>query len=122
MSSDDPPGSDLDHVVDDATPREESTTWAADQLVAGRAFETVQTELVESGWDDESAGAIVEEARQRTRDVRGVVTREQVARTIHANYRAAIGGGMLSAFPSIAAIRRLLFSIGTMKFLRKFRK
>ncbi len=108
----------FDQVVDDDTPREESRMWAIDQLRDGRSFDDVLTDLTESGWDAESAEQILEKARKFTRAERGVVTREQVAKAAKAYYRGGTGNGMLSGLPTIAAIRRLLYSFATLKFLR----
>ena len=115
------PESEFDHVVDDATPREESYRWAIERLQSGRSFDDVLADLIESGWDVETAEQILELARKETRDERGVITREQVARTTRAYYRGGMGGGMLAGMPAIAALRRLLYSIATIKFLRRNR-
>ena len=113
------PAKALEDIVDDATPRAEAIDWAVEQLRNGRGFEDVQQELTTGGWGSDDAGQIVEHARQQTRAERGVVTREQVTKTVTANYRAGMGGGMIAGLPTIAAIRRLMFAIATMKFLRR---
>jgi len=113
------PAKALEDIVDDVTPRAEAIDWAVEQLRNGRGFEDVQQELTTGGWGSDDAGQIVEHARQQTRAERGVVTREQVMKTVTANYRAGMGGGMIAGLPTIAAIRRLMFAIATMKFLRR---
>ncbi len=123
MDEKDPEPTPFDQVVDDDTPREESRVWAIDQLRDGRSFDDVLADLIESGWDAESAEQILEKARKFTRPERGVVTREQVAKAANAYHRSGSGNGMLAGLPTIAAIRRLLYSFATLKFLRsKMRK
>src|SRR5688572_20897154 len=46
--SDEP--SPFDHIVDDETPRIESTDWACAQIEGGRTPEDVAAELVANGW------------------------------------------------------------------------
>jgi len=75
---DDP--SPFDHIVDDETPRIESTDWASAQIEGGRTPEDVAAELVASGWSPADAEEICETARLRTRHIRGATSREDVAR------------------------------------------
>jgi hypothetical protein len=62
---------------------EESVHWAAEQLRKRREFEDAEAELTAAGWSAASASGIVEEARVRTREQRGVYTRD-TARHAHA--------------------------------------
>ena len=92
--------------------------WAIDQLRDGHSFDEVMAGLIDSGWDAETAGQILEDARKFTRYERGVVTREQVAKATLAYHHGGMGNGMMAGLPSFAALRRLLYSIATLKFLR----
>jgi len=116
------PGPDFDAIVDDDTPREEARLWSIEQLRTGRSFDEVLAELMDEGWSPEHAELILEYARQQTRDERGVVTREQVAKATDAYYRGGTGGGIFAGMPTISAMRRLLYSIATLKFLRSKRR
>src|SRR4051794_3083724 len=85
-----PDPSPFDHLVDDADARRESAEWAYGQLVAGRSPEQVVAGLAAGGWSADDAESIAEDARKRTRHLRGVVTREEVARDSEAYYRGAM--------------------------------
>lgn len=80
----------LDSVVDDLQPRMEASDWACEELLKGRLAEEVAADLVGNGWGEEDADQIVEEQRQATRRLRGVVTREDVAGAAAARYRKSM--------------------------------
>jgi hypothetical protein len=80
----------LDHVVDDVEAREQSAKWAYEQLAEGRTPEEVEAALVASGWPPSDAATMAEEARRQTRHLRGVITRDDVARVSEARYRRAM--------------------------------
>jgi hypothetical protein len=122
MSDSPPDPSRLDHVVDDYAPRQEAIEWAVSELTQGRSFEDTQRELTEGGWHDADAVAIVEEARRLTRHLRGVVTRDDVLRDTNRRYRQGMGVGWFAAFPSIAAIRRLVHALASLALLRRHRR
>lgn len=68
----------LNHIIDDTDGREEAVRWTQNQLLTGASFEVVAAELVSLGWAPASADSIVEEAREATRQQRGVRTRDDV--------------------------------------------
>jgi hypothetical protein len=115
-------GSALERVVDDQAPRQEAIEWAVNELSAGRSFEDTQRELTEGGWAESAATEIVEEARRLTRHVRGVLTRDDVMRDTNRRYRQGMGVGWFAAFPSIAAIRRLVHALGSLVSLGRHRR
>jgi len=48
-----------------------------------------------------------------------VVTQQQVRKAANAYYRGGMGAGLMAGLPSLAALRRLLYSMATLKFLGK---
>jgi hypothetical protein len=112
----------LERVVDDLAPRQDAIEWAVDELTRGRSFEETVRELTEGGWPEGEATEIVEQARRLTRHVRGVVTRDDVMRDANRRYRQAMGVGWFAAFPSIAAIRRLVHALGSLALFRRHRR
>lgn len=69
----------LEYIVDDTEARQQSRSWAFDMLRAGQSPEWVEGELRSSGWSADDAAEMAEEARRRTRHMRGVVTRDDIA-------------------------------------------
>src|SRR5581483_12229967 len=102
-----PKASPLEQVIDDDTPRMEAVEWAAEALYDGLEFEQVATALVEGGWDAGAAEEVVEEARRRTREQRGVLTRDRVLGRADALYRRSTGRWFVG-MPMLAAVWRLL--------------
>lgn len=115
------PESSFDRIVDDETPRREAVEWAVAELTGGRSFEQVLAGLGESGWSGEDADAILELARQQTRHIRGVTTRDEVVRQANRNYRKGMTGWVVG-MPSLAAAARLLYSLGSLLSLRRGRR
>jgi len=122
MGEDRDDGSALERVVDDHAPRQEAIEWAVDELTEGRSFEETVREVAAGGGPEGEASDIVEQARRLTRHVRGVVTRDDILRDSNRRYRQAMGVGWFAAFPSIAAIRRLVHALGSLAFLRRWRR
>jgi hypothetical protein len=120
MTDDAPPP--LDQVVDDDTPRQDAVEWAAEALYEDASFEQVAAALVDSGWSQDDAEDIVEAARQRTRDHRGVLTRDQVLGPAHRHYRQAMTGRWYVGMPVLAAAWRLMHSLSTLMALRRARQ
>jgi hypothetical protein len=63
-------GAPFDQIVDDGMPRDEAAAWAYAELAAGRAVEDVAADLMASGWSQEEAEAMAEDARRETRQLR----------------------------------------------------
>lgn len=61
-------------IVDDTDAREQSAEWAYSEIAGGRSPEEVAADLVANGWSQDDADSIAEQARQRTRGRRVVVT------------------------------------------------
>ena len=118
----DPSDSPLEKVFDDDTPRQEAVEWAAEELYADRSFEDVAAALVASGWDEVAAAEIVEAARQRTRDHRGVLTRDDLLGPANRHYRQAMTGRWYVGMPVLAAAWRLMHSLSTLMALRRARR
>jgi hypothetical protein len=112
----------LDQIVDDAAPRADAVEWAVAELQAARTFESVAATLLEQGWSQSDTDAIVEEARVRTRELRGVVTRDDVLRKVHRRYQQSMSGGWFVGFPTIASGMRLIHSLANLLFLRRTRR
>jgi hypothetical protein len=104
-------------IVDDLEPRREAAAWAYGELGEGREAEAVVADLLVQGWSQGDAEEIVEDARRQTRHRRGVVTRDDVARSAESRYRSNLrhnplagGGGMFgvlgSFFRSLASLFR----------------
>jgi hypothetical protein len=113
-----PEASALGRVVDDDTPRREAVDWAAEALQEGAAFEAVAASLVAEGWPAEEAEELVEAARVRTREGRGVVTRDRVVGAADRYYRRATGRWVVG-MPVLGAAWRLLHSLATLVALRR---
>jgi hypothetical protein len=97
----------LDQIVDDYEPRLEAFDLAVAALQTGATFEQVKSRLTAIGWSDADAEEILEEARIHTREMRGVVTRDQVLR--HAHRR----------FSFVEAIRRVVAPVTNLLFFRR---
>jgi hypothetical protein len=67
-------------IVDDTEALAECKAWAYGELATGRMPEDVEAELVGNGWSQDNAASIVEEARRRTRHIRGTITQGDAAR------------------------------------------
>src|SRR5688500_15732125 len=100
----------LESVIDDHTPRRDAVEWAVAELAGGRGFEEVGAGLVEAGWAAEQSAEILEEARRRTRELRGAVTRDEVALAAERRYRQGMRAGWFVGMPMAAAAARLLHS------------
>ena len=74
--------------------------------------------LVEGGWERETAEDVVEEARRRTREQRGVLTRDRVVGRADALYRRSTSRWFVG-MPTLAAVWRLLHSVATLAALRR---
>lgn len=109
----------LEQVFDDDTPRQDAIEWAVEKLYADRSFDEVAAALVDGGWDETAAAEIVEAARQRTRDHRGVLTRDQLLGPANRHYRQAMTGRWYVGMPVLAAAWRLMHSIATLAALRR---
>jgi hypothetical protein len=96
----------LEQIVDDYEPRLEAFDLAVAALQTGSTFEQVKSRLMAIGWADSDAEEILEEARIHTREMRGVVTRDQVLR--HAHRR----------FSFVEAIRRVVAPLTNLLFFR----
>src|SRR5689334_892041 len=115
-----PKGPDDFLVQDDLEPRERAAAWLREEMVErGRAPEDLAAELVGDGWPEDEAAGLVEEIRKETRAERGVVTRDDVVREAGRYHRGGTGVGLLSGFPTLAAVRRLLYSIGSFLALKR---
>src|SRR5436309_1248687 len=101
----------LEHVVDDLTERRECEAYVYEAIAGGRAPEEVVEELVAEGWDRDDVEIMAEAARRATRHERGVVTRDDVMREANRRYRRIMGGGMLAAFPTMMAFKRLYYGL-----------
>ena len=106
-------------VVDDSAARDECTSWACDELAAGRSAEDVAAELVTNGWTTADAEDIAEQARRRTRHHRGVVTRGDVGRAYGAGdpnvTRDAIPFAKPSMFGAVGNLIRAFFRLWVTK-------
>ncbi len=112
-----PPPSPLDEIVDDVEVREDAIEWSRQQLHAGRTVEEIAAELVTGyGWDEDDALGLVEEVRKLSRGERGILTRETIAAIADREYHRG-GGGWITGFPTLAAARRLVYSIGSFRWL-----
>jgi hypothetical protein len=105
----------LENIVDDEDALSEARQWAYDELTKGRAPEEVAGELRAAGWDSDQANDMAEQARRQTRHLRGVITRDDVARLANDRYRRTMGLRWFSAFVNLICFWRMLSSI-TMVF------
>jgi hypothetical protein len=80
-------GNSFDNIVDDVDARKQAREWAYDSLRGGQSPEWVENALRGNGWSADDAAEIAEEARKKTRHLRGVVTREDVAVATEHAYR-----------------------------------
>jgi hypothetical protein len=76
----------LEHVVDET---EEVNEWIHTQFVNGSGADSILAELIANGWRHDDAEGLVEEGRRATRHLRGVITREEVARVAEKRYRSS---------------------------------
>jgi len=105
-------------VVDDLTASREAAAWAKTELLAGREPDSIVAELIETGWQSEEVQQIVDEVMRLTRADRGVPDYTPALRQALAYYRKSNSGWML-AMPSLAAMRRLLFSLASVRSLKR---
>jgi len=115
----DPAHTPFDEIVDDAPAIDAAAEWSREQLLAGRVAEEIVSDLVAQGWDEDEAAGLVEEVRKLTRHERGVVTRDTVAATVDREYRRGSGGWVVG-LPTIAAARRLIHAVASLKRLNYF--
>jgi hypothetical protein len=80
----------LDHIVDDSEQRAECREWIHREFSEGRGADDILAELIGNGWPTEDAETMVEEGRRATRHLRGVVTRDEVARAAESRYRTSM--------------------------------
>jgi hypothetical protein len=86
-----PDASSFDAIQDDEIPDVESAVdWAAAELLRGKSFEKLTSDLLAGGWSPAVAERIVEQARELTRGRRGVHTREEVALDAERRYRRSL--------------------------------
>ena len=111
----------LEHVVDDLAARQECAEWAFEELSKGQTAEALTAELVSNGWGEEDAADLVEMVRRQTRDVRGVVTRDAVARDVNQRYRRTMGGWWVG-MPLFAAGMRLIGAVRNFLAMRQVRR
>jgi hypothetical protein len=114
------PAAALANIEDDESVAHEATLWAADELIEGRTPEQLLADLIEQGWEHDQAERIVETARKETRAQRGVVTRDDVAREMNADYRRATGGLSVAFRSGLFGLYG--FTAGFMAALRSVRK
>jgi len=88
----------LDHVIDDLEPKLAWGEWAVEEMKKGRSPDDLSAELIASGWDEDDAAELVEAARRQTRHLRGVITRDDVARENASRYHKAMAVSAFSAF------------------------
>jgi hypothetical protein len=110
----------LANIEDDQTVIHEATLWAIDELIDGRTFDQVLAELNDQGWDHDQAERIIETARKETRAQRGIITRDDVAREMNADYRKATGGLSVAFRSGLFGLYG--FTTGFMAALRSVRK
>ena len=79
----------LEHIVDETEERGNCQEWIYRQFVDGRDADSILAQLIGNSWDADDAEGMVEEARRATRHLRGVITRETVARAAERRYRKA---------------------------------
>jgi hypothetical protein len=111
-----PEASPFDEIVDDVAQCDAAVEWAREQVLAGRTVEAISAELVEQGWEADEVEGMVEAVRKLTRAERGIVTREHVSAVAARQYRNG-SGGWIVAFPTLAAARRLLHALASVKWL-----
>jgi hypothetical protein len=111
----------LDHVVDDLGPKLAWSEWAVEEMIKGRSPEELSAELTAAGWSQDDAAELVETARRRTRRLRGVITRDDVARENASRYHKATALSWFTAFLSLASAWRLLNSLAFVLGSRKSR-
>ncbi len=85
--------------------------WTVEEMTKGRTPEELAAELADNGWSEDDAAELVENARRSTRHLRGVITREDVARENASRYHKATALSWFTAFLSIASAWRLLNSV-----------
>jgi hypothetical protein len=79
--------SSLEHIIDDTEERGECSDWIYQRMCEGHDPDALLAQVIAMGWPEDEAAAMVEAERRKTRHLRGVVTREDVARTVDARYR-----------------------------------
>jgi len=116
----------LDRVIDDLEPKEAWFEWAVDEMAKGRCPEELAAEMVAQGWGEEDAAELVETARRRTRHLRGVITRDEVARENAARYHKATALNWFSMFRTVSttfvcvtSVRNLLYSLSELLSSRR---
>jgi hypothetical protein len=116
----------LEHVVDDREAKVAWGEWAVEEMTKGRCAEELIAELTANGWDEDDAAELAENARRQTRHLRGVITRDDVARQNAARYHKATGQGFLSMLRFVSVfylgmycLRQVLHSLA---FLRGSRR
>jgi hypothetical protein len=116
-----PPDSPLGHVVDDLEPKLAWSDWAVEEMTKGRSAEELAAELAANGWSEDDAAELVENARRQTRHLRGVITRDDVARESASRYHKGTALSWFTAFLSIASAWRLLNSLAFLLSSRRHR-
>jgi len=101
----------LENIVDDEEALSKCHRWAYDQLSKGRTCEEVAAELEATGWDAQEAADIAEQARQKTRHLRGVMTRQDVVRQANERYRKTMGLNWFSSLVNLICFWRLMGSL-----------
>lgn len=123
-----PDSTPLDHVIDDLEPKLAWNEWVVEEMTKGRSPDDLTADMVASGWSDDDAADLVETARRRTRHLRGVVTREEVARANAARYHKATALNWFSmfrmvstTFVTVTSARNLLYSLSVVFSSRRRR-
>jgi hypothetical protein len=119
--SEDP--SSFDRIVDDGAARQECADWVLGEIGGGRSPEEVAADLVAAGWSADDAEQFCEEARRRTRHLRGGVSREEVAGAFGAGdpnvMRSATPFAKPDMFGALGQVIRALFRFRSVKDVGK---
>jgi hypothetical protein len=96
--SDDDLAARLAQVNDDVTPLQECSEWLIAQMHEGRDPDALLAELIALGWTDDDAQPLVEDARRKIRNGRGVLSARaagaaSVSRSVPT---VGTGGGLLA--------------------------
>ncbi|HEY2589490.1 MAG TPA: hypothetical protein VGI81_27335 [Tepidisphaeraceae bacterium] len=105
--------------MDDLSAKEHCADWILEQMTGGRAPEQITADLCGQGWDPEEAEALVEYVRKATRRERGVVTRDDVARSANRRYRQSWAPRWFSGMPTLSSGVRLLSGLRNLFALKK---
>lgn len=102
--------------------RSEAEQWCVEQFAAGLTSEQITQALITQDWTPEEAAELAEKARQQTRHLRGVVTREQVSALSEQNYRQGMNLSFRNGFVFLRLIRGLVSSFKSLRILKTLSK